>query len=92
MSSGIYFLFWQLSESRFTGFTDFQDWMSSLTETGKLSDTTFLQILLILCIEIRYNFITTEDNEQLHFRDTPKLKRRSYLKTTYLQKGKNDGR
>ena len=44
MSSGIYFLLWQLSESRFTGFTDYQDWMSSLTEAGELGDTTFLQV------------------------------------------------
>lgn len=42
MSSGIYFLLWQLSESKFTGFTDYQDWISSLTEAGELGDTTFL--------------------------------------------------
>lgn len=72
MSSGIYFLLWQLSESRFTGFTDYQDWMSSLTEAGELGDTTFLQVWLILHIKIRYNFII-EDNEQAHFSDNSKI-------------------
>lgn len=72
MSSEIYFSLWQLSESRFTGFTDFQDWMSSLTEARELGDTNFLQVYLILQIKIRYNFII-EDNEQVHFSDNSKI-------------------